>query len=36
MKGFKEMQNTREQVQKLEEGCGSGFKLDIQNYLIWK
>ena len=36
MKGFKEMQNTREQLQKLEEGCGNGFKLDIQNYLIRK
>ncbi len=30
------MQITREQLQKLEEGCGNGFKLDIQKYLIWK
>ena len=30
------MQITTEQIQKLEEGCGNGFKLDIQNYLIWK
>ena len=30
------MRITTEQIQKLEEGCGNGFKLDIQNYLIWK
>lgn len=30
------MQITREEIQKLQEGCGNGFKLDIQNYLIWK
>ena len=29
MKGFKEMQITTEQIQKLQEGCGNGFKLYI-------
>ena len=28
------MQITTEQIQKLQEGCGNGFKLDIQNYLM--
>ena len=36
MKGFKKMQITTEQIQKLEEGCINGFKLDIGHYLVWK